>query len=112
MSARLAPAALTAAHIGSDVVAEESGGQIAGVLSDVQQCKAGAPALGHYPPMAQEVIASAIAFPPVLCPLTKPRPDAHTHLWLGGQMQVISHAAGRIYLTAPAVPTDRPGGTS
>lgn len=111
MSARLAPAALTAAHIGSGVVAEESAGQIAGVLSDVQQCAAGAKAVGHFHPLIHQVLTD-LAVVTTLCPLTKPRPDAHTHLWLGGQTQVVSHAAGRIYITASAVPTDRPGGTS
>ena len=76
MSARLAPAALTGAHIGSDVVAEESAGQMAGVLSDVQQCAAGAKAIGHHHPLVQPFLVDLIGS--TLCPLIKTRPDAHT----------------------------------
>lgn len=106
MTARLAPAALTSAHIGSDVVAEESAGQIAGVLSDVHQC---APDLDVTP---SEIQARA-AYPGLNpCPMGFARTDGHTHLWLGGQLQVISHDRGRVYVTAPVVPTEHPGATS
>ena len=104
---RMVPAALTATHLGSYVVAEESAGQIAGGLSDVQQC----------PPRPDwDVLAGqqAIVVPvdgDEGCPLLRLRTDGHTHLWLGGQLQVISHDRGRVYVTAPVVPTDRPGGT-
>ena len=112
---RVAPADLTARHLGAYVVAEESGGQIAGVLSDVQHC---APAL-DLTALAADVGIQLLPYQRVYFahrldakPCTTPqRGDAHTHLWLGGQTQVVSHRAGRVYVTAVVVPTDHPGGT-
>ncbi len=101
---RVAPADLTAKHLGAYVVAEEAGGQIAGGLSDVAQCAADL----DVTPSELQARAAYPALNP--CPMGFARTDGHTHLWLGGQTQVISHSAGRIYVPA-TVPTARPGGT-
>ena len=102
---RMAPADLTVKQVGSYVVAEEAGGQIAGGLSDVHQCAADR----DVTPSEMQARAAYPGLNP--CPMGFARTDGHTHLWLGGQTQVVSHAAGRLYVTAP-VPTEHPGATS
>lgn len=103
------PSALTAEHLGVHVEGTESGGLIDGGLSDFQHCVPSTPP----PPTADQVViaefldvpVAALLAPEPACPLARPRTDAHTHLWLGGQHQVLSEAHGRIEVATPIDPT-------
>lgn len=98
------PSALTAEHLGVHVEGTEAGGLIDGGLSDFLHCTVTAPEPVVSPRKAGKT--SALALLAVTeCPLHKPRTDAHTHLWLGGQHQVLSEARGRVAVATPIDPS-------
>lgn len=94
------PSALTTEHLGVHVEGTESGGLIDGGLSDFLHCTEEVPE-----PVAFSVLGIVALVVVTECPLLKPRADAHTHLWLGGQHQVLSEAHGRVAVATPIDPT-------
>lgn len=103
------PSALTTEHLGVHVEGTEAGGLIDGGLSDFQHC---VPSTPPSPAAAVVVLAefldvpvAALLAPEPACPLARPRTDAHTHLWLGGQHQVLSEVGGRVAVATPIDPT-------